>query len=314
MDLRNLGYFTEVVRHGGFARATEAAHASQSTLSKAVAQLEDELGTRLLERERRGVRLTQAGEVVQRHALALLAGARQLRGEVEAIHDLEGGELRLGIPPVGSNVLFAPLLKRYRERYPRVRIHLLERGSRALEQAVFSGELELAATLSPHAPGLDAQPVCDDPMLVVLPQAHARSRARRFRFAWLAQSPLILFEKGFALNELIPAACARHGITLMETVRSGQVDFIVSLVAAGTGIALLPRVAVVDRALAGCVTVPLAGPDLRWKLVLAWRSGAALSPAARAWLELVAGNPAPPGQATVRRGPRGRRHGTPHPA
>ncbi|MGP1667708.1 MAG: LysR family transcriptional regulator, partial [Rhodanobacter sp.] len=79
MDLRNLRYLVEVVRRNGFARAAEHAHASQPTLSKAVAQLEQELGDRLLDRSRRGVQLTAAGEIVHRHAVAMLAQVEHLR-------------------------------------------------------------------------------------------------------------------------------------------------------------------------------------------------------------------------------------------
>ncbi|PWK92092.1 LysR family transcriptional regulator [Fulvimonas soli] len=289
MDLRGLRYLVEVVRHGGFARAAEHAHASQPTLSKALAQLEGELGERLLERDRRGVRLTAAGEVVHRHALAMLAEAARLREELDALRGLRRGELRLGLPPLGSSVLFAPLLARYRRQHPQIEIRLLEHGSRRLERAVLAGELDVAATLLPVGEGLDHQPVRDEPMIALLPQSHPRAGAKRFRLEWLADTPLILFEEGFALNRLIREACARHGVAPHETVRSAQVDFVLALVAAGGGIALLPRLTVQGRSLDGLAALPLAAADLRWRMVLAWRRGSALSPAARAWLALVAG-------------------------
>jgi len=289
MDNRALRYLVEVVRHGGFARASAHAHASQPTLSKAIAQLEEECGARLLERSRRGVRLTAAGELVHRHALAALAESERLRAELDALRGLHRGELRLGLPPLGSSVLFAPLLARYRQQHPQIDIRLMEHGSRRLEQAVLDGELDVAATLLPIGPGLEHQPVRDEPMLALLPQAHPRAGAKRFRLEWLAESPLILFEEGFALNRLIQEACAHHGIAPRETVRSSQVGFILALVAAGGGIALLPRLTVEERRLSGIAAVPLAGRELRWRMVLAWRKGAQLSPAAGAWLALVAG-------------------------
>lgn len=288
MDLRSLRYLVEVVRHDGFARASKHAHASQPTLSKAVAQLESELDIRLLERDRRGVHLTQAGEIVHRHAIAMLAHTEHMRTELDALQSLERGELRLGLPPLGSSVLFAPLLARFREQHPHIDIHLLEHGSRRLEQAVLAGELEIAATLQPIGRGLDSQPVCDEPMLALLPPSHSRAGARQFRLDWLAESPLILFEQGFALNQLIRDACARRGIVPKETVHSAQVDFIFALVAAGGGIALLPRLALRGRMLSGITAIPLSGRSLRWRLSLAWRRNTSLSPAGHAWLELVA--------------------------
>lgn len=289
MDLRSLRYFVEVVRHGGFARASAHAHASQPTLSKAIAQLEDELDARLLERGRGGVRLTSAGEVVHRHALAMLAESARLREELDALRGLKAGTLRLGLPPLGSSVLFAPLLARYRQQHPHIDIQLLEHGSRRLEQAVLAGEIEVAATLTPVGDGLAHQPVRDEPMLALLPPSHPRAGAKRFRLEWLADIPLILFEEGFALNRLIREACARHGVAPRETVRSAQVDFILALVAAGGGVALLPRLVVEGRSLSGLAPLPLAANDLRWNMVLAWRDDTTLSAAAQAWLALVAG-------------------------
>ncbi|WP_049623240.1 LysR family transcriptional regulator [Frateuria defendens] len=289
MDLRTLGFLVEVVRHGGFARAAEHAHASQPTLSKAIAQLEEELGTRLLERGPRGVRLTAAGEIVHRRALAMQAEAGRLKVELDALRGLQRGELRLGLPPLGSSVLFAPLLARYRELHPQIDIQLVEHGGRRLEQAVLAGELEVAATLQPVGEGLAFQPVRDEPMVALLPQSHAHPGAKSFRLEWLADMPLILFEEGFALNRLIREACARRGIVPRETVRSAQVDFILALVSAGGGVALLPRLTVQDRSLSGVQVLPLSGRELRWRMVLAWRRDAGLSPAAQAWLALAAG-------------------------
>jgi DNA-binding transcriptional LysR family regulator len=288
MDLRAMRYLAEVVRHGGFARAAAHAHATQPTLSKAIAQLEQGYGARLLERSRQGVRLTAAGEIVHRHALAMLAEQERLRGELDELKGLRRGELRLGLPPLGSSELFAPLLARYRQQYPQVDIRLLEHGSRRLEQAVLAGELDVAAALLPLGEGLAHQPVCDEPMLALLPAGHPRAGARRFRLEWLADTPLIPFEESFTLNRLIREACARRGVAPRETVGSAQVEFILALVAAGSGAALLPRLVLRGRALSGLHALPLAGGDLRWRLALAWRRGAELPPAARAWLALAA--------------------------
>ncbi|TBR39996.1 MULTISPECIES: LysR substrate-binding domain-containing protein [Dyella] len=288
MDLRSLRYFLEVVRHGGFARASAHAHASQPTLSKAVAQLEDDLGAQLMERDRQGVRLTAAGEVVQRHAVIMLAEAARLRDELDALKGLRRGELRLGLPPLGSSVLFAPLLARYRQLHPQIDIRLMEHGSRRLEQAVLAGELDVAATLEPVGNGLDFQSVRDEPMVALLPATHPRATARRFRLEWLAELPLIFYEEGFALNRLIRDVLARKNIVPHEAVRSAQLDFILALVSAGSGVALVPQLTLAQRTLEGIAAIPLAGKDLRWKMVLAWSRGRVPSPAARAWLDLVA--------------------------
>ncbi|EWM49045.1 bacterial regulatory helix-turn-helix, lysR family protein [Bordetella holmesii 70147] len=147
--MRALRAFCEVVRQGGFSQAARTIHATQPTVSKAVRQLEEEIGMPLLDRQRHPPRLTQAGDVVFRRPQAMLAQRDDLVAELEELRGLKRGILRLGLPTLGSSVLFAPLFARFRSRYPGIEISLAEHGSRRLEDMVLSGDIELGATLTP---------------------------------------------------------------------------------------------------------------------------------------------------------------------
>ena len=136
MELRNLKAFVEVVRQGGFSRAARTLFSTQSTVSKAVGQLEAECGEALLERLGTGVRLTAAGELVYARALAMLAESEHLAAELADLRGLLSGRLRLGLPIFGSARLFAPLFAEYRSRWPNVEIELMEQGSARLEEAL----------------------------------------------------------------------------------------------------------------------------------------------------------------------------------
>ena len=109
MELRTLRAFVEVVRQGGFSQAAKVVFATQSTVSKAVKQLEEELGLPLLDRLGHKSRLTAAGEIVYRRAVRLLAEREDLEAELKDLRGLKRGTLRLGLPPIGSSMLFAPL-------------------------------------------------------------------------------------------------------------------------------------------------------------------------------------------------------------
>src|SRR5271166_3237677 len=111
--LRALRVFVEVVRQGGFSQAAKAVFATQSTVSKAVKQLEDELGLSLLDRIGRHSMLTAAGEIVYRRAMAMLAERDDLLAELSELRGLKRGVLRIGLPPIGSDVLFAPMFAIY---------------------------------------------------------------------------------------------------------------------------------------------------------------------------------------------------------
>ena len=286
MELRNLRALVEVVRQGGFSRAARTLFSTQSTVSKAVRQLEEELGEALLERLGNGVRLTGAGEIVYARAVAMLAESEHLVAELADLRGLISGRLRLGLPIFGSARLFAPLFAEYRSRHPGVEIELMEQGSARLEAALLAGEVELAVSLLPVPDAFDWQLVRDDPLMAVLWADHPLRGRTSVRLAELAASPLILFEQGFVLNARIEAACRARGFAPNAAARSGQVDFIIALVAAGLGVALLPRILTEGRPLAPLRTALVDETDLRWRAALVWRKGARLSPAARAWLAL----------------------------
>lgn len=287
MNLRTLRVFVEVVRQGGFSQAAEVVSLTQSSVSKAVRTLEDELGTPLLNRIGHKSELTAAGEIAYRRALVLLAERNDLIAEINELRDLKGGTLRIGLPPVGCGVLFAEMFATYRSRYPRVNIELIEHGSKKLHECLEAGEVDLAALLIPIDETFAYQEVRNEPLVVVLPSAHSLSRRKRMNFSDLADSPFILFEEGFALNALIMAACDRRGIVPRVTARSGQIDFIADLVAAGLGVAFLPRMLAQKYKQAGIALVPLEEPHTDWNIALAWRAGAHLPPAAMAWLDLA---------------------------
>lgn len=287
MEFRPLRAFVEVVRQGGFSRAAETVFATQSTVSKAVRQLEDELGVRLLDRVGPRSLLTAAGEIVYRRGLRLLADRDDLLAEIAELRGLARGTLRLGLPPIGSNTVFAPLFAVYRQRHPGIDIRLVEHGSDELEGLLGAGEIDFAGMLLPVAEAFEATPVRREPLVALLPAGHALAAAPAVTLADLRAMPFILFERGFALHRIILEACRRAGFEPLVAVHSSQMDFMVGLVAAGLGVTFLPRMIAEQRAHPGVRAVPLAAAGTDWDMAMAWRRGAYLSPAAAAWLALV---------------------------
>lgn len=304
MELRNLRALVAVARQGGFSQAARKLFLSQPSVSKAVRQLEEELGTELFLRLGDGAKLTEAGELAVARAVVMLAEGEHLRAELAELRGLFIGKLRLGLPLFGSARLFAPLFATFRSRHPGVEIELLEQGSVRLEEAVLAGEVELGVSLLPVAEAFDFQPVCDDPMMALLWADHPLCERQRLRLTELEPSPFILFEHGFALNPRLEAACRARGFAPQVSARSSQMDFILALVAAGLGVALVPRIMTEGRRLAPVRAVLVDEPDVRWRAALVWRKGAKLSPPARAWLALIRETFAASGQGEGENGSR----------
>lgn len=287
MELKNLRTFVEVVRQGGFTQAAKKVFATQSTVSKAIKQLEDEIGVPLLDRIGHRSQPTAAGTIVYHRAMRMLAERDDLLAELDALRGLTRGTLRLGLPPIGSSALFAPLFAIYRKRYPGIEIRLVEHGSDRLEELVGSGEIELAASLLPVSDDFAWLDVRREPLSVVLSANHALASRRSLDLPSLRNLPFVLFESGFALNRIILDACRRHAFEPTVVARSSQIDFIVELAAADLGIGFLPRMIAEQRKHPSVKRIPLREPHTDWHMAMIWRRTALLSHAAKAWLELV---------------------------
>lgn len=287
MELRTLRAFVEVVRNGGFSQAARVVFATQSTVSKAVKQLEDELGLQLIDRIAQRGSLTTAGEVVYRRAISMLNERDDLVTELDELRGLKRGSLRLGLPAIGSNTLFAPLFAIYRSRYPGIEVQLVEYGSKRLEEMLMAGEVDLAASLLPVREEFEFQEVRRERIDVLVGSSHPLAKRKSVRLAELAKFDFILFGEGFALDPIILEACRSSGFTPTITARSSQIAFITELVASGLGVGFLPRMIAKERSRPGLKNIAVLDPGMDWHMALIWRRNAYLSHAARAWLQLA---------------------------
>jgi DNA-binding transcriptional LysR family regulator len=291
MDIRALRYFVAVVDHQSFSRAAEALYVTQPTVSKMIQQLEQSLDLILLERTGKRFTLTDAGNVVLQRGRALLAMHEEMGVELQDLQQLRRGDLRIGVTQQAHAPL-APLLAAYHRRHPQIELKLFEGGSQSIEADLRSGVLEMG-TLLDHAANqdvwqeFDSFPLVRSPIYLLAPKDSAWRGRKRVKLHELADAAFIFYGEGFALNDIIADACQRAGFTPRISSRSGQWDFVASLVRLGVGITLLPKV-FCDTLDQGQFSIAkLDEPALDWKLMLAWRRGGHLSFAARAWLELV---------------------------
>ncbi|RRW46718.1 LysR family transcriptional regulator [Pseudomonas luteola] len=287
MEFKQLRMFIEVVRQGGFTASTRVLHATQSTVSKQIAHLEQSLGLRLLDRTGPVLQLTDAGHVVLKHAEHILRQHREMLTELDDLARLVQGQLRVGLPILGAETLFAAPFSLYRKRYPQITVHLVEGGSKLMEELVIKGDIEIGGCLTPNDPSFDYQPFCNEPLDAVLSCIHPLANRPRLALAELAATPFLLYQQSYTLNDRLLQACREAGFTPQEGGRSGQADFLIALAAAGQGVVLLPRIVAQKLIRPDVVRIPLTQPDLRWDASFIWRRGAYLSRAARTWLDLM---------------------------
>ncbi|WP_320202086.1 LysR substrate-binding domain-containing protein [Agrobacterium sp. rho-13.3] len=287
MELRTLRAFVEVIRCGGFTEAGKTIFATQSTVSKMVKQLEEDVGVQLIDRSGQRARPTEPGLLVYQRALDMLAMRDELLMQIGELHSFKRGVLRVGVPTVGGDTLFAPVIAEYRRRFPLIQINLIEHGSAHLHALLRGGDLDVAGILLPVESDLEFRKVRREPVVVLTPEGAYPARKASISLAELQDQSFLLFQQGFALNDMILAACHRQGFVPNVAMQSAQTRFIAKLVEARLGVAFMPRmVAMADRP-GGVALLDLDDPDIAWDMSLAWRRDGYLPKAATAFIDLV---------------------------
>ena len=164
MDLTHLAHFVRVVEAGGFTHAAAQLHLTQSTLSRQIGLLEAELGQRLLTRTGRGVVATEAGLAFLVHSRTLLELAERAREDLRDLNASPRGRVVIGLPPRVAHVFAAPLVQRFRERFPDAVITVAEALSLHLREWLISGRIDLALLFDPHRrPSSPTRSCCANP-------------------------------------------------------------------------------------------------------------------------------------------------------
>ncbi|HET9718473.1 MAG TPA: LysR substrate-binding domain-containing protein, partial [Solirubrobacteraceae bacterium] len=233
MELRQLRYFVAVAEELHFRRAAARLHISQPPLSQQVRQLEEELGTQLLIRNRRRVELTAAGEAFLHDARVILGELEGAVGTARRIGAGQSGRLRINF--VGSALLsiIPAAVQAFRRDRPGVEVDLRERPTAEQLRAVRSGAVDLGFVRPPvdELDGLEAELVLREPTLAAIPAEHPLARAPRPSIARLAGEPLVLFPRSQAagFHDLLIATLAVGGQTPRVVQYAPEMTTIVGL-------------------------------------------------------------------------------------
>ena len=243
-EFRLLRYFVAVAEELHFGRAAARLHIAQPGLSQQIQALERRLGVRLLERTSRQVRLTPAGSLLVSEGRRLLAEAERA---VDRVRRTGRGEIgRVTVAAIGSATydVVPRLLRAHRTRYPDVELVLREMSTPAQVQALRSGEIDVGLLRLPaDTTGLVGHTVREDRMALMLPETHPLARRRRIPLRALAREPLILFPAAPRPSwaDTVVAACREAGFEPIVAQEAMESATVVSFVAAGVGIAIVPE-------------------------------------------------------------------------
>jgi DNA-binding transcriptional LysR family regulator len=285
VEVRHLAALQALADEGSFGRAADRLGYTQSAISQQIATLERLVGERLVERPGgpRPISLTEAGVLLLRHAQSIVARLQAAHADLKALRAGEAGTLHIGTFQSAGARLLPEIMRRYKDRWPQVEIGLDELEDDEIAVAVERGEIDVGFVLLPvgDAP-LEATELLRDPHVLIV-AAGSPLASRRPTLCEVAAESLVGFRDSHAVAQIV-AAFRAEGVEPHWAYRSNDNPTIQGLVAAGVGVAVMPRLTV-DLADKRIAVVDLAGSVPSRVVALARHRDRYYSPAARAFIE-----------------------------
>lgn len=272
--LRQLRFLVAVVEKRHFGAAAEDCLVSQSALSSAIAELEELLGVKLLERTRRVVIPTAVGLDIAERARALLRGAEELAEAAQAARDPYSGALQLGLIPTIGPFLVPRIMPLLHENFPNLKVFLREEQSAPILARLDSGQADAAIIALPYpTEGLEVFTIARDRFFVVCAADSPLARLDVVRARDLDDQDLLLLEDGHCLRDHALAACSLDGARRNSGFQGTSLHTLVQMAANGLGVTLVPEMAVEAGILRGLdlVAAPMADEAPPRVIALAWR-------------------------------------------
>lgn len=278
MTLTELRYIVAVSQKNHFGRAAQACCVSQPTLSIAIKKLEEELDVRLFERSSKNeIRITEIGQQVINQAYIVLQEAQILSEIAQQGKDPLSGQFKLGVIYTIGPYLLPDLIPKLTQTAPQLRLIIEENFTANLFHSLKQGALDAIIISYPfEEPGIETAPLYQEPFIVALPQEHEWNSRDEIAPDELASQDLMLLGSGHCFRDQVIKACPNcmsGNSELTRTLEGGSLETIRHMVAAGTGITVLPRTSITSsHQNEGLIGIkPFAGPSPSRTVAIAWR-------------------------------------------
>ncbi|XAY04978.1 HTH-type transcriptional regulator CynR [Paraconexibacter sp. AEG42_29] len=270
-----------------FTRAAQRLHIAQPALSQQIAKLEREVGVPLVDRTTRRVALTEAGEVLLAHARRMLTEEAVALAELDDLAGVRRGSLSVGAAQAMGPVNLATLLAEFHGRYPAVELTVQESLSISLNAAVLADELELAfVTAVTEGANMESHEVASEDLVLIMAPNHRLAHRPAISLASLRDESFVMFAGSATIRRQVESLAQAYGFVPQVGFQTSDITRIRSLVAAGLGVAVVPRSDAEARG-PQVRTAQIADRALVHRVHLCWRRGRRHSPAAQAFIDLT---------------------------
>jgi DNA-binding transcriptional LysR family regulator len=278
-EIRHLIAFTTVLETGGFTRAAHALNLTQSALSHQIKTLEEQLGVEVFARIGKRTVLTQAGEILLKHATVVLRELSDARQALLELRDPGRGRLRISAAGYSCYLLLPRILQEFKAEFPRVELSVSADYTGEAVQHLLEGILDIAILVVPSpVRGLAIEPLAVDEVFVIVPVDHPWAGRRRIRWAELASQVLITYNKASQTHQLLLHRLAQEGAGAPETMEVREAEAVTEMVKVGLGIAVQPPWVVRDDLRTQkLVAIPFGRTGLKRSWAIAYIQGRRLA-------------------------------------
>jgi len=294
MTLTELKYIVAVAKHRHFGKAAQASFVSQPTLSIAIKKLEEELEVSLFERSSKNeIQITELGKKIIEQAQHVLRESKVINEIAEQGKDPLSGQLKIGAIYTIGPYLFPKLIPALSKNTPNLKLIIEESFTASLSQSLRRGDLDAIIISYPFdEAGIETQPLYEEPFVVAVPEKHAWVQRDVIQSDDLASEDLMLLGAGHCFRDQVIAACPNcmsGNSELTRTLEGGSLETIRYMVAAGTGITVLPcsSVSQNDSKQSHICVKPFSKPVPSRTVAIAWRKNYARKKAIEAVIETI---------------------------
>ncbi len=277
-DLTDMRLFLAVVEQGSLTKGSEIMNLALASVSERISGMESSLGAQLLERNRRGITTTAAGDALVRHARLILNQVEQMRGELRTYGTGLKGRIRLLSNTAGLAAFLPHRLCRFLVAYPDLSIDLSERPSNEIALTIAEGRADLGVVADiADLAALQTRVIAQDQLVVVMSETHRISDQRSVAFADVVGEPFVGLSDA-ALEAHLGERAARLGRQIYYRIQFRRIEHVAMLVKSGVGIAILSEASTQDLTRLGLAIVPLQDPWALRQLHLCAHDFSALTP------------------------------------
>ena len=245
MNLRDLKYIVEVARERNFARASAKVFVSQPALSMQIKKLEETLGVEIFERDKQNFLITPVGAEIIKKAEIILQESEEIKMIAKNSKDPHKGEIRIGAFPTVASYFLPNFVKNIHKKFPHLKIFLIESKSNELITKLKSGEIDFCLLAMPiKDDNLIGEKIFSEKFLLATPKGHPLSKKSKIQIKELKKQELMLLEDGHCLRDQALEICSMVKAFENQDFKATSLETLRQMVANGTGITLIPEIAV----------------------------------------------------------------------